>query len=223
MTKGAERFRKWLFEQTTVSKVDYLLNSGRWAFSMEPRYTIALLAMQRRQPAGDSAFRATGPSRNLTEFARAAQSEGVSIPVAPLGGAGMVPLLPEQRHVDLLAKLRSGVEFAALQSPDIDTIRRGASAASRVAPHRELDATQQKHLFRHPPGGTRLPVWKGESFDQYDPHGEGVAGTVTGTKLWTTCRAGDPDLRCSSVCSRPVSVRTPPPIPFTTVASRSTT
>ena len=176
MTKGAERFRRWLFEQTTVSKVDYLLNSGRWAFSMEPRYTIALLAMQRRQPAGDSAFRATGPSASLTEFASAAQSEGVSIPVAPLGGAGMVPLLPEQRHVDLLAKLRSGVEFAALQSPEIDTIRRGASAASHVAPHRELDATQQKHLFRHPPGGTRLPVWKGESFDQYDPHGVGVAG-----------------------------------------------
>ena len=176
MTKGAEGFRRWLFEQTTVSKVDYLLNSGRWAFSMEPRYTIALLAMQRRQPASDSAFRATGPSASLTEFARAARSEGVNIPTAPLGSARMVPLLPEQRHADLLANLRSGVEFADLQSPEAAEIRRGASAASHLAPHRELDATQQKHLFRHPPGGTRLPVWKGESFHRYDPHGEGVAG-----------------------------------------------
>ena len=176
MTKGAERFRRWLFGQTTVSKVDYLLNSGQWAFSMEPRYTIALLAMQRLQPAGDSAFRATGPSASLTEFAMAAQSEGVSIPVAPLGGSVMVPLLPEQRHADLLAKLRSGVEFAELQSPEIEEVRRGASAASRPVPYAELHATQQKHLFRHPPGRARLPVWKGESFDQYDPHGEGVAG-----------------------------------------------
>ena len=176
MTKGAEGFRRWLFNRNVLRRLDVILNNRKWAFPIHPQYTIALLAMQRRQPAGDSAFRATGPSRNLMEFARAAQSEGVSIPVAPLGGSGMVPLLPEQRHADLLAKLRSGVEFAALQSPEIKQNRRGASAASRVAPHRELDATQQKHLFRHPPGGTRLPVWKGESFDQYDPHGEGVAG-----------------------------------------------
>ena len=176
MTKGAEGFRRWLFDRNVLRRLDVILNNRKWAFPIHPQYTIALLAMQRRQPASDSAFRATGPSRNLTDFARAAQSEGVSIPVAPLGGSGMIPLLPEQRHADLLAKLRSGVEFAALQSPEIKQDRGGASAASRPVPYAELHATQQKHLFRHPPGGTRLPVWKGESFDQYDPHGEGVAG-----------------------------------------------
>ena len=176
MTKGAEGFRRWLFNRNVLRRLDVILNNRKWAFPIHPQYTIALLTMQRRQPAGDSAFRATGPSASLTEFARAALSEGVSIPVAPLGGSGMVPLLPEQRHADLLAKLRGGVEFAALQSPEIEEIRRGASAASRPVPYAELHATQQKHLFRHPPGGTRLPVWKGESFDQYDPHGEGVAG-----------------------------------------------
>ena len=176
MTKGAEGFRRWLFNHNVLRRLDVILNNRKWAFPIHPQYTIALLAMQRRQPTGDSAFRTTGPSTNLTEFARAAESEGVRIPVAPLGGSRMVPLLPEQRHADLLAKLRSGVEFASLQRPEIEHIRRGSSAASRVAPHRELDATQQKNLFRYPPDGTRLPVWKGESFDQYDPRGEAVAG-----------------------------------------------
>ena len=36
LAEGAKGFRQWLFGQTTVTKVDFLLNSGRWAFDMEP-------------------------------------------------------------------------------------------------------------------------------------------------------------------------------------------
>ena len=176
VTKGASGFRKWLFAETTVANIDYLLNSGRWAFSMEQRYTIALLAMQRRVPSHDSTFGMTGPSASLAEFSEAAETEGVQIRASSLGSAAMVPLLPTQEHANLLAKLRRGVEFAELESPETGKIRRGASAASYLVPYAELHATQQKHLFRHPPGGRRVPVWKGESFDQYDPHGDGVAG-----------------------------------------------
>ena len=50
LAEGAKGFRQWLFGKTTVRVVDYLLNSGRWAFDMEPRYTVGLLAGQRRMP-----------------------------------------------------------------------------------------------------------------------------------------------------------------------------
>ena len=176
VTKGAAGFRKWLFAETRVANIDYLLNSGRWAFSMEQRYTIALLAMQRRAPSQDSAFEMTGPSASLAEFTESAETDGVRIQASSLGSAAMVPLLPTQEHADLLAKLRRGVEFSELESPETGKIRRGPSAASYLVPYAELHATQQKDLFRHPPGGMRVPAWKGASFDQYDPHGEGVAG-----------------------------------------------
>ena len=176
VTKGATKFREWLFGNNDLRRLDLLLNNKKWAFDIHAQYTIALLAMQRRPLSGDSRFQTTGPSASLQEFEGATRSEGISVNAAALGSALMVPLVPDQGHADLLAKLRCGVEFAALGSPDSGKLRRGASAALHVAPHRELDATQQKHLFRHPPGPGRLPVWKGESFSQYDPHGAGVAG-----------------------------------------------
>jgi len=42
-TRGPTEFRRWLFEGSTVERLDFLLNAGRWAFDAEPRYTSALL------------------------------------------------------------------------------------------------------------------------------------------------------------------------------------
>ena len=39
-----------------------------------------------------------------------------------------------------------------------------------------MHATHQKGLFLNLPGEGRIPVWRGRSFDQYDPHGRGPAG-----------------------------------------------
>ena len=46
----------------------------------------------------------------------------------------------------------------------------------RLAPYTELHEAQQRPLFNHPPGEGRIPVWKGRSFDRYDPHGREPAG-----------------------------------------------
>ena len=105
VAKGATEFRKWLFGETTVHRVDYLLNSGRWAFSMEPRYAVALLAMQRRSPRRDLAFQLTGPSAGLQEFAEATLGGGVGVTPGSLGSVGIVPLFPDQRYSELLSQL----------------------------------------------------------------------------------------------------------------------
>ena len=176
ITKGATGFRRWLRGHTTLRRLDVLLNNRQWAFTIHPQYTIALLAMQRSNPTVDATFRMTGPSASLSAFDEAAGGDGIRITTTSLGSFGLVPLLPDQRHADLLAKLRSGSEFAELHAPATKKIQRGASAASHVAPHRELDATQQRRLFQNPPGGGRIPIWRGRSFDQYDPHGGDPAG-----------------------------------------------
>ena len=119
LAQGARGFRQWLFGRTMVRRVDFLLNSGRWAFDMEPRYTVGLLADKRKAPSNRASFEVSGPSANLDEFEHAVRSQGVGISVSSLGSARVVPLMPSQMHADVLAKLRRGVEFGSLQSPEV--------------------------------------------------------------------------------------------------------
>ncbi len=173
LAEGARGFRQWLFGQTSVNTIDYLLNAGRWAFDMEPRYTVALLTGQRRTPSPKATFQVTGPSANLKEFHDASRGEGVSITASSLGSAHVVPLTPTQMHANVLAKMRRGVQFDTLQSPEIAKNSKGRAAASHAIPYTELHETQQRALFSHSQG---TPVWKGRSFDQYEPHGKEPAG-----------------------------------------------
>ena len=173
LAEGVRGFRKWLFDQTTVTTVDFLLNAKRWAFDMEPRYTVALLTGLHQAPQETAAFYVTGPSGDLKEFQNCTSQGGVSIQVASLGGSHVVPLMQTQTHSDVLAKMRRGTQFDALQNPGNRKILKGPSAASRPVPYTELHETQQKALFSHSKGD---PVWKGRSFGQFDPHGEEPAG-----------------------------------------------
>ncbi|MBX5473741.1 MAG: hypothetical protein IRZ20_01840 [Thermoleophilia bacterium] len=68
-----------------------------------------------------------------------------------------MPLLPSQAAADLLAKLRRGEVFPY-----------GAGRWCCFATQ-ELNETFDRHLWQGAADGWAL--WKGESFDQYDPHG----------------------------------------------------
>jgi len=50
----------------------------------------------------------------------------------------------------------------------------------KAFPVRELDETNDKRYFKHKDG---LPVWKGRSFEQYEPHGEEPAGYARRSEL----------------------------------------
>ena len=176
MTRGTEKFRHWMLERNVLRRFDVILNNRQWAFPIHPQWTIALLAIQHVKPQADSVFQATGPSASLSEFLGAASSAGVGMRTDSLGSSRIIQLLPSQRHADILTKLRQGTEFGELQSPEIKISEISASAASHLVPYTELHATQQKQKFEHPPGSGRVPVWRGMSFDQYDPHGRNPAG-----------------------------------------------
>ena len=173
LAEGARRFRQWLFTRNSVRRLDLLLNNRSWAFTIHPQYTIALLTGQRHTSTGQAAFQVTGPSASLDEFQASAQGDGITIPTSSLGSAHVVPLMPSQKHADVLAKMRCGVQFDSLQRPETQEIRKGRAAVSHAIPYRELDETQQRALFSHSKG---VPVWKGRSFNQYTPHGNEPAG-----------------------------------------------
>ena len=173
LAEGVRGFRKWLFDQTTVTTVDFLLNAKRWAFDMEPRYTVALLTGSHQSPNETTAFYVTGPSGGLKEFQNSTSQGGVSVRVSSLDGSHVVPLVQTQLHSDVLTKMRRGVQFDALRNPENQKTSKDPSAASRPVPYTELHETQQKGLFSHLEGD---PVWKGRSFGQFDPHGDEPAG-----------------------------------------------
>ena len=181
LNDGSRGFRRWFFKECRPGRIDSLLNSGRWAFDMEGRYTIALTAAQVGVPV-DGSLIVTGPARNEREFAANVADNGVQVDLTALASwtpapaddsvkepTWELPLLPTPTHVAVLGKLRQGVRFDQLKPFEHEGPSFGRAAAPNVILYRELDSAQQRALFTHPPGDGRIPVWKGSSFDQYDP------------------------------------------------------
>lgn len=157
LAKGSAGFRHWLFEEASPERVDFLLNSGRWAFDAEPRYTSALLVARRHLPTEEDRLEVAGVAKSAVEFARQSESEGLQVARSSLGPDLEVPLLPNQAAADLLAKLRSGREFPF------------GGGRWRCFPVAEFHETSDAELWKDAKDG--WPLWKGESFDQFDPSG----------------------------------------------------
>ena len=183
LAQGSKGFRQWLFGNNSLRRLDILLNKRRWAFTIHPQFTIALLTGRRRKPTEQAKFRVTGPSQDLGGFLGASRGKGISIPVSSLGDANVVPLLPSQKHSDVLSKLRRGVQFGSLKLSIPTTAIDERTPESSPIPHREIDETLQRALFSHPKGEGRVPAWKGRCFDQYDPHGRDPAGYCEWTEV----------------------------------------
>lgn len=87
-----------------------------------------------------------------------------------------MPLVTTRRHANILAKIRSGIQFDALHSPKTESPK-NQTAISFLTQYAELHETNDRDLFSQTKIGKDLvPVWKGESFDQYDPHGRHPIG-----------------------------------------------
>ena len=188
LNDGSRGFRRWFFKECRPTRIDSLLNSGRWAFDMEGRYTVALTTAQVGVPTNDS-LAVTGPASNEREFADCITGQSVQVDLAALASwtpAPMddsvkeptweLPLLPTSKHVSVLRKLREGIRFDRLQNPRGQEAPIGSVAAPSLVLYTELHSAQQRSLFTHPQGEGRIPVWKGSSFDQYNPHGNEPAG-----------------------------------------------
>ncbi len=170
LVDGSRGFRRWLFGGQEVRRLDMILNNKSWAFPIHPQYTIALLTAQRVPPHEESPTLLTGPSPSQASFEANVAGDGVSVLrgqlvewTRPKDGPGFeVPLLPTPDAVGVFDKMRQGPRF--------DEGYKGVWSAFPVA---ELHETNDKALFKHEDG---IPVWKGRSFDRYDPHGADPAG-----------------------------------------------
>ena len=146
LNDGSRGFRRWVFKECRPSRIDALLNNRHWAFDIHPQYSIALVTAQVGTPVGGS-LTVTGPARNEQEFVECITGEGVQVDLAALASwtpapaddsvrepTWELPLLPTPTHVSVLSKLRRGVRFDRVQSPESQETSRAPAAAPLHSP-----------------------------------------------------------------------------------------
>lgn len=161
VTQGSEEFREWLYTEMTARRIDTLINRRLWAFETHPQFGVALVTAQRQRPPDRHRVAMLGIADSSEAWESQAASAGVPVAVASLGDGWLTPRLRSQAEADLLAKLRTGSRFSL-----------GSGGRWMCFAVRELDETNDKSLWQSGRGGRQL--WKGESFDQYEPHGAAV-------------------------------------------------
>jgi hypothetical protein len=154
---GSQGFRNWLFTDTSCERIDFLVNRRLWMFDTHPQWTVALVAARNEPPESDLALRLAGTASSLNEWDEQSQSRGIEVSTGAFGPGWTVPLLRSQGEADLLAKIRVGDRFPL------------GGGRWKCFPVAELHETNDRRLWEAATKGD--PLWKGESFDQYDPHG----------------------------------------------------
>ncbi|WP_420621646.1 Eco57I restriction-modification methylase domain-containing protein [Candidatus Poriferisodalis sp.] len=158
VTQGSEGFRDWLYTEMTARRIDTLINRRLWAFETHPQFGVALVTAQRQEPPDGHIVAMLGIADSSEAWESQAASTGVPVAVASLGDGWLTPRLRSQAEADLLAKLRTGSRFPL-----------GSGGRWMCFGVAELHETNDKSLWQSGRGGRQL--WKGESFDQYEPHG----------------------------------------------------
>lgn len=194
ISQGSQVFREWLYVGTTTHRVDFLLNNRRWIFDTHPQYSIALVVAERAQPGFDHLVELAGTATSAEEWTGQAKRAGVRLELSAFGPGWVTPLVRSQDEADLLANLRIGNRFP-----------HGAGGRWSCFPVAELHETADKRFWRDKSRGE--PLWKGESFDQYDPTGVGERWCPESEELLKKVRKPRPGLKSLLASTVPIASR----------------
>lgn len=162
--KGSADFRREAFAGGQFADMTWLLNNQGWVFEdVHPQYTIVLTAFTKRAPAEDKSIPFRGPFRSLERFEAGIKRTPLRVTIAEVGSwtdTWALPLLPSEDSGEVFVQLR--------KSPRLDAKIEGSWRARPVA---ELHATNDKTLmkFADIQPDSYWPIFKGESFDIWEP------------------------------------------------------
>ena len=170
-------WRRTVLSEGAMPNLVVITNAGRWAFDMEPRWTLGLVTLMRG--GGDHYLQMSGPYTSREEF-----DTGISV-----GGAARVeaeallawsdtaaiPMIPAN-EIDLFATMR--------HSPRFDAIVQGVQFRPVQG---DLNAKKEEGRFTVDPAasvvGPVMEVWTGGSFDLWDATRNRPYARATGTSL----------------------------------------
>ena len=201
------------------------------------KYTISLVVAERADPRGAWLVEVLGTAGSAREWSHQASQGGVKLRESALGSGLETPLLRSQDEADLLSRLRVGNRFpfgpgivepsvypppppppenlpklgAGVASPSPSSTR-PPTRNSGAFPVRELDETNDKRFWQGRASGTAAdtataPLWKGESFGQYDPRGVGERLCPITDALQKKVRKPRPGLKSLLARDHPVASR----------------
>jgi hypothetical protein len=162
--KGSDSFRRDLLDQKAGIDCCFLVNTGEWVFDgVEPRYTVSLTNISKPHD-GDDFIYLRGPFASKKAF-----DKGAMLDIEPVTGkqvrswndALSFPLLPNEDSLKVFLQLR--------KSPRLESDIPGQW---KVNPATDFHATADKPMMDLEsdtcPEGF-WPVFKGESFDHWNP------------------------------------------------------
>jgi hypothetical protein len=162
--KGSQDFRIAVLENGREEDLTQLLNNKGWVFEdLHPQYTITLTSLNTAARRDDETLPLRGPYPSEERYDKGKVKEPLRFAVRDVlswTDTAALPLLPTEQSGDVFLQLR--------RSPRLDLNEAGEW---RVRPYAELHATNDKKLMRfaddRPEG--YWPVFKGESFDIWEP------------------------------------------------------
>ena len=156
--RGSRGFRDWLYTRSTTHRVDFLLNRKRWIFDTHPQYSIVLVVTESASPKPEHRPGVAGIATSPAEWRQQSSQEPLRLSPSAFGPGRETPLIRSQEEEALLVRMRKGNRFP-----------HGAGGRWRCFGATDLHETNDKRFWRGSTEGA--PLWKGESFDQYDPRG----------------------------------------------------
>jgi hypothetical protein len=158
-------WRKSVFAGGSIADLTTLSNSARWAFDMEPRYTIALVTLLKGGQ--DHGVTLRGPFSSATEYelGMAAGGSGTATvdasTISSWSGSAAIPLILAL-DVDVFAAMKSHPQFDA------------EVGSWRFRPVQgDANATKEKRFYDFnlstPKASHKLPVWTGGTFNLWSP------------------------------------------------------
>lgn len=163
-TKGSKEFRIEILEKGRGEDLTQLLNNKGWVFDdVHPQFTITLTSLSKASRREDETLPLRGPYPNRGKYAEGLLDEPLRFPVKDVltwTDTAALPLLPTEQSGGVFLQLR--------KAPRLDL---NVPQSWRVRPYAELHATNDKKLMKFAsdcPDGF-WPVFKGESFDIWEP------------------------------------------------------
>lgn len=162
--RGSAEFRQVVFQGSKAVDVTMLLNNKNWVFpEVHPQYTIGLVCIVRGAEE-NAPIKLRGPYSSLPRFSSGVVRDAsvfTSEDIVKWNDTASLPLLASENSAAVFAKLR--------RSPRLDHNESGVWRARPL--QGDLNSTTGKALmsFREPLPDGYWPVYKGESFNLWEP------------------------------------------------------